>query len=197
MGYFYSFLAWLVGLSHIHSLSPILQICHSLLEKCHWFKWHASDLLAHRADFCHTFSLWQIEGLWNSGSPRILGIPDQTFWKIFGWQVCCDMRDSPLYHITPPIKAMEGENQLPQILLHLLHPGVSHIIIKFIQTLPTFFSHWKPILFYRAIKWVRLSLNEWKLEKSLSLPTLDGAIECKLGMEQEWGTQYLFNDNII
>ena len=79
LGYFHPFLAWQVGLPLIHSLSHIImQICHSLF-------WGNAT---HLNDFCHTFSLLQIERLWNLGSPRILGFPNHTlFSKKFVWQV--------------------------------------------------------------------------------------------------------------
>ena len=48
LGYFYSFLAWAVGLSPMNSLSHFLQICHWVLKDA-----------THFNDFFHTFSLLQ------------------------------------------------------------------------------------------------------------------------------------------
>ena len=52
--------------------SQILQICHSFFEKN----------ATHFNDFCHSFSLSQIEGLWKWGTSRIFRILDHTFWKL-------------------------------------------------------------------------------------------------------------------
>ena len=67
MGYLYSFLP--------------KSVCHSFTN--------SADLplifwknATHFNDFCHSFSLSQIEGLWKWGTSRIFRILDHTFWKL-------------------------------------------------------------------------------------------------------------------
>ena len=115
--------------THCHTLLCNMQICHSLLF---WRNaTHFNDF------FCHTFSLLQIEGLWNLGSPRILGFPNHTFWKKFGWQV--------FKHSSTTMTILKHSNMNAQkeshLLLHLLGAGGACIALACTFS-PLTFGNW-------------------------------------------------------
>ena len=89
LGYFYSFLERLVGLSLIHSLSHIFQICPLFLKSCHSFKWFLPHILT-LTDWkgCEN---WVSQNIWDS---------DHSLWKILvGKSVICPKHcDSKLYY---------------------------------------------------------------------------------------------------
>ena len=66
-------------------------VCHSFIQ-CHTFCWFATHFWRNATywdDFCHTFSLKQIEKLWNFSSPTyIYGMTkSHHILKKIGWQV--------------------------------------------------------------------------------------------------------------